>query len=260
MGASDENYHEKIHFGGYVETSCNRTDKINLVEKYLNQFDSKTVVKYVKNSRELKDVFCDAHEVDHILGLFANNHMSYNTLRSQEDDGEPSLTEMTKAAIKILENKKNKNGFVLMVEGGKIDHAHHQNHARYALEEFVEFENSVRAAVEMTSSNDTLIIVTSDHGHSMIYNGYSSRGNDILGMVNKVDGSVYETVSNKIKFKNSYENNKKTFMKLLYSTGPGHWHHSNNESHSMKNFTDEERKNPLYMHQSLVALADASHR
>jgi alkaline phosphatase len=193
FGVTDENYHQKIKFGGYAEMSCNRTDKINLVEKYLNQFNESTV-KYVKNSAELRNVISDVDEVDQVLGLFANNHMSYNSLRNTEPDGEPSLSEMTKAAIKILENKKSKNGFVLMVEGGKIDHAHHQNHARFALEEFVEFEKAVKTAVDMTSCIDTLIIVTSDHGHSMIYNGYSKRGNDILGLANKENGKLYETV------------------------------------------------------------------
>ena len=91
-------------------------------------------------------------------------------------------------------NKKNKNGYVLMVEGGKIDHAHHQNHARFALEEFVEFERAIKKAVEMTNSEETLIIVTSDHAHAMIYNGYSKRGNDILGFANKAKQPAYETL------------------------------------------------------------------
>lgn len=197
LGVTDKDYHQKIHFGGTAEESCNRTDKMNLVQKYLAHFDSKTIVKYVKNSGELNDVLSNVHEMDHVLGLFANNHMSYNTLRNKDSDGEPSLSEMTKAALKILGNQKNKNGFLLVVEGGKIDHAHHQNHARLALEEFVEFENSVKTAVEMTSSNETLIIVTSDHGHSMIYNGYSKRGDDILGLANKVEGILYEKVDKK---------------------------------------------------------------
>ena len=126
----------------------------------------------------MKNLNCD--NVDQVMGLFANNHMSYNALRSKFSDGEPSLSEMTKAAIKILDNKKNVEGFVLMVEGGKIDEAHHQNLAKMALEEFVEFERAIEEAVNM-SNEDTLIIVTSDHGHGMLFNGHAPRGNDILG-------------------------------------------------------------------------------
>lgn len=137
-----------------------------------------------------------------------------------------------------------------MVEGGKIDHAHHQNHARFALEEFVEFERSIKKAVEMTNSDDTLIIVTSDHSHAMIYNGYSKRGNDILGFANKAEQPAYET--------------------LVYATGPGYWQHIFNGSQGsqpksgpflpMENFTEDERADPLYMHQSLIPLTDAAHR
>lgn len=95
---------ETVRFGGGAEESCNRTDKVNLVEKYLEQFenDNKTVVKYVTNTGELMDALSEVHHLDHVLGLFANNHMSYNSLRNTESGGEPSLTEMTKAAIKIL--------------------------------------------------------------------------------------------------------------------------------------------------------------
>jgi len=52
------------------------------------------------------------------------NHMSYAGTKEVERD-EPSLGEMTTAAIEVL--RKNKNGYVLFVEGGRIDHAHHQN-------------------------------------------------------------------------------------------------------------------------------------
>lgn len=58
---------------------------------------------------------------------------------------------------------------------GKIDQAHHQNHARAALEEMVEFENAIREVTEKLD-DDTLVIVTADHSHSMVFNGYAPRG------------------------------------------------------------------------------------
>lgn len=232
---------DKVKFGGSAEKSCNRTDGQNLVEKYLSQFDNTTNVKYVKTSGELMDV--DFEEVDRVLGLFANNHMNYNSLRDRSSDGEPSLAEMTKAAIRILNNKKNKKGFVLMVEGGKIDQAHHQNHARLALEEMVEFDRAIKEAIEMTS-DDTLIVVTADHAHSMIFNGYPRRGNDILGILTKPEVPSYETI--------------------LYATGPGFWKHiTSNDTNSsfiaMENFSAEQRASPTYMHTSLIPMNDAVH-
>ena len=86
---------------------------------------------------------------------------------------------MTKTAIGILE--KNPKGYILMVEGGRIDQAHHKNYARAALTETVEFDEAIETALSMTNSEETLIIVTADHSHAMTLNGYPARNNDILG-------------------------------------------------------------------------------
>ena len=51
--------------------------------------------------------------------------------------GTPSLSDMCKAAVKrLLQNTE--KGFFLMVEGARIDHAHHKNLAKKALEETVQ--------------------------------------------------------------------------------------------------------------------------
>lgn len=177
IGAPLPERNDSIKFKGNAQKTCTRSDGRNLTQQWL---ENRNNAKYVTNNRELKSI--DLDNTDYVMGLFANNHMSYNSLRNRELDGEPSIADMTKAAIKILNNKNNKNGFVLMVEGGKIDQAHHQNLARLALEEVVAFENAIEEAVKM-SGEDTLIIVTSDHGHSMVFNGHAERGNDILGNI-----------------------------------------------------------------------------
>lgn len=107
-----------MKFSGGSEISCTRSDGKNLVNDYLKLFKNESRVKYVSNTGELFGI--DYENVDHVLGLFANNHMSYESLRNTESEGQPSLTVMTEAALKILNNKKNRNGFVLIVEGGKI--------------------------------------------------------------------------------------------------------------------------------------------
>lgn len=60
-----------------------------------------------------------------VPGLFSMSHMSYAGTGEAERDDEPSLGDMTLAAIEML--RENENGYVLFVEGGRIDHAHHQN-------------------------------------------------------------------------------------------------------------------------------------
>jgi alkaline phosphatase len=96
---------------------------------------------------------------------------------------------MTAAAIGIL--ARNGNGYFLMVEGGRIDHALHDTNARRALTEIIAFDAAVAAAVRLTDARDTLIIVTADHSHAMTLGGYATRGNPILGTVVENDAAGY---------------------------------------------------------------------
>lgn len=112
-----------------------------------------------------------------VLGLFRNSDMSYETERGET---EPSVADMTVAAIKALEG--NENGFYLMVEGGRVDHANHAGNANRAFMDGVAFAKAVALADEMTDDEDTLIIVTADHEHAIAFNGYCGRGTPITGL------------------------------------------------------------------------------
>ena len=127
--------------------------------------------------------------------------MQYEADRKNDVAGEPSLRDMTETAIKVLDN--NTNGFFLMVEAGRIDHAHHAGNAYNALTDAVELSEAVAKAVELTNSDDTLIIVTADHSHVFTIAGYPKRGNPILGKVVNIgstspalaaDGMPYTTL------------------------------------------------------------------
>ncbi len=115
-----------------------------------------------------------------VFGLFNPSHMTFMADRKPETT-EPTLTDMTAQAIARL--KSDPDGFYLMVEGGRIDHAHHAGQAGYALEEAVEFARAVQWAVDHTDPAETLIMVTADHSHVLTIAGYPQRGNDILGLV-----------------------------------------------------------------------------
>jgi alkaline phosphatase len=76
-------------------------------------------------------------------GLFALDHLKYMTDRQEGDlEEQPTLSEMAAAAVRRL--RKSKKGFFLLVEGGRIDHAHHDNFAHRAFEETREMEKTVR--------------------------------------------------------------------------------------------------------------------
>lgn len=115
-----------------------------------------------------------------VLGIFNPSHLTYMVDRTP-DSPEPTLTDMAAQAIARLQ--ADPDGFYLMVEGGRIDHAHHGGQAGYALEEAVEFARAVQWAVDHTDPAETLILVTADHSHVFTIAGYPQRGNDILGLV-----------------------------------------------------------------------------
>ena len=110
-------------------------------------------------------------------------HMSYELDRDPRH--EPSLAEMTTKAIDLLSKKP--EGFFLMVEGGRIDHALHGTNAARALADTKAFDDALAAAIEAVKAFDpelkeTLFVMTADHDHTMAFNGYGIRGSDVLGL------------------------------------------------------------------------------
>ncbi|MEL6257558.1 MAG: alkaline phosphatase [Pseudomonadota bacterium] len=142
-----------------------------------------------------------------VLGLFERSHMEYEYDRLEDKAGEPSLAEMTKAAITRL--SQDEDGFVLMVEGGRIDHAHHGGNAARALEDLDAFDLAVKAAIEMTDADETLILVTADHSHTLVIQGYQIRNNPILGKAQISPGTPARAADGK------------PFTTLSYANGPG---------------------------------------
>ena len=135
-----------------------------------------------------------------ILGLFADSHMAYEYDR---DDSQPSLQEMTFAALQVLQQQTrgSDQGYVLIIEGARIDHAHHAGNAYRALTDAIEMAKAVDFADRMTNDADTLIVVTADHSHTLSFAGYPDRGNNILGLAKYKgistkadDGAPYTTL------------------------------------------------------------------
>ncbi|KAJ0176286.1 hypothetical protein K1T71_008460 [Dendrolimus kikuchii] len=174
--------------------SCISKDGRNLINKYKEDKKSRGLkYSFVSNSKELKEL--NAAKTDYLLGIFANGHLMFEHERNKGPEGMPSISDMVEASIKVLQ--KNKNGYFLMVEGAKIDLAHHRGWAKRAVDETVAMENAVQLAMSMTDERDTLIIVTSDHTHTLSINGYPYRGTNIFGVVgpSNYDGVNYTTLS-----------------------------------------------------------------
>ncbi|MEI6897281.1 MAG: alkaline phosphatase [Psychromonas sp.] len=153
-----------------------RTDGRDLISEWTDLYTEGT---YIMDQAGFDAI--DTETTEHVFALFNESHMHYEADRENDIAGEPSLSEMTETAIKILDN--NEKGFFLVVEAGRIDHAHHAGNAYNALHDTIELSNAVAVAESLTSEEDTLIIVTADHGHVFTIAGYPKRGNPILGKV-----------------------------------------------------------------------------
>jgi alkaline phosphatase len=120
-------------------------------------------------------VICDSRRAlsvstrpNRLLGLFADGHLPYVIDAQQAPSTEapvPSLQDMAVRALDVLHGAR--RGFLLQVEGGRVDHAAHANDAAGALWEMLAFDDALGAVLEYAKkTGDTLVVVTSDHGNS----------------------------------------------------------------------------------------------
>lgn len=112
-----------------------------------------------------------------VLGLFERGHMEYDVDRPTDLGGEPSIAEMTTKSIQLLEQNRRRgsDGYFLMVESGRIDHAHHEGNAYRALTDAQALDEAIGAAAQMVDLRETLIIVSADHSHVFNIAGYPLR-------------------------------------------------------------------------------------
>jgi alkaline phosphatase len=155
-----------------------RTDQRHLLNEWLALYDDNST-HLVVDQKEFDAL--DPAATKRVLALFNESHLRYEADRNRDVGGEPSLQSMTEKAIAILQ--RNPKGYFLMVEGARIDHAHHAGNAYNALNDVASFADAVAAAVAATDPRDTLILVTADHSHTLTIAGYPKRGNPILGKV-----------------------------------------------------------------------------
>ncbi|XP_039622267.1 intestinal-type alkaline phosphatase-like [Polypterus senegalus] len=208
--------------------SGTRLDGRNLIEEWLKQRQG---AKYVWNKSDFDKV--DVKTTDYLMGLFEPGDMKYELDRDNTTD--PSLIEMTEKAIRIL--SKNPKGFYLFVEGGRIDHGHHDGKAKYALTEAVIFDRTIQRSSELISDLDTLSVVTADHSHVFTFGGYTLRGNSIFG------------------FAPENASDKKPYTSILYGNGPGYAVENGNRP--LVNISTAENKD--YTQQAAVPLDSETH-
>ncbi len=220
----------------YPDKTGRRTDGRDLVVEWLK----KPHTAYVTDKPAFDAL--ETTQTRRLLGLFEPSHMRYEHDRKDDKAREPSLSEMTTKAIALLE--KNPRGFFLMVEGGRIDHAHHETNAFRALTETIEFARAVDIAVQKTRRQETLIIVTADHSHVFTMAGYPSRGNPILGKVDDCEA----------KGQLARDEKGLPYTTLGYANGPGYL-----GANGRPDLSSVLTEHPDYKQETTVPLKDETH-
>lgn len=185
------------------------------------------------------------------LGLFANSHIPYV---DQRDRQVPGLLAMTQAAWKRLSH--NDDGFVLVIEAGRIDHAHHAGNAYRALREAEELHQTMSWVLDQANLDDTLVITTADHSHTLTLAGYPTRGNPILGLVrgNDKQGNPES--------RPALLDDGKPYTSISYRNGPGanaNLYGEDGELVERPALTDEQVRATRYLQQALVPLESETH-
>uniref|UniRef100_A0A672IRD8 Alkaline phosphatase n=1 Tax=Salarias fasciatus TaxID=181472 RepID=A0A672IRD8_SALFA len=175
-----------------------RTDGRDLIKEWQSSKMAGKVANYVWDKTNFDAV--DPETTDYLMALFEPGDLQFE--EDREPSMEPSIVETTEKAIRIL--RKNPNGFFLLVEGGRIDQAHHDGRAYMALHETVAFDYAIEKALELTDEKETLTVVMADHSHPLTFNGFPFRGQSILGK-----SPLWAT-------------DLLPFTTLMYGNGPGH--------------------------------------
>lgn len=220
----------------------NRTDGVSLIDR-AGEFG-----QIVYTAQEL----AAADLTRPVLGLFHSSDMNYEHDRP---DSEPSLADMTVAAIEALQNDE--DGFYLMVEGGRVDHANHGGNAHRAFTDGVAFADAIEAALENTDAANTLIIVTADHEHVINFNGYCGRGTPITGLCMGIgSGQVEHTGEPEL------ADDGLPYTVVTYANGAGSVlieQQDGTYSGARPQLTQDDATDPDYLQQALLPMGSESH-
>lgn len=160
MGGGSPNFLAKSTLGS------KRTDE----DDYIKKFEGDGY-NFVSTSSELQAA--SAAGATKLLGLFNTGNLDGALDRRLLKKGsvdqfpdQPDLVDQVKAALAIL--SKNQNGFVLMVESGRIDKYSHSVDWERSVFDTIMLDNAVKVAKDFAGDrNDTLIIVVPDHAHAV---------------------------------------------------------------------------------------------
>lgn len=159
---------------------------------------------------------------DKVIATLAYSHLPYEIDRKQTNET-PSLAEITEKGIELL--SKDENGFFLMVEGGRIDHACHANDVAGSIHDTLAFDNALEKAYEFYNNHpeETLIVVVGDHETGGMGLGFAKNYFLKLGELKDIKASVEDVLTKK------YDGDREAYFKYI------------SENFGLDNLTEKER-------------------
>ncbi len=144
-----------------------------------------------------------------VFAALTSSHMPYEVDRVNSRDHIPSLADMTKKGIEVL--SKNRKGFFMMVEAGRIDHAAHANDAASVIHDTLALDAAVKKAYEFYEKHprETLIVVVGDHETGGLGLGYGKNYFLNLEALKDVKVSVDDVLQRK------YDGNREAYFEFI---------------------------------------------
>ncbi len=144
-----------------------------------------------------------------VFAALTSSHMPYEIDRVNSRDHIPSLADMTKKGIEVL--SKNRKGFFMMVEAGRIDHAAHANDAASVIHDTLALDRAVGEAYEFYKRypEETLIVVVGDHETGGLGLGYGKNYFLNLEAIKNVKVSVDDVLQRK------YDGNREAYFEFI---------------------------------------------
>jgi len=141
------------------ELYSKRKDNVNLVV----EFEEKGYRTFIGMEGSTEFTKTDFSKIEKAIALFDNSHLPYEIERRSKYKHVPSLAAMTKSAIEVLQ--QDPDGFFMLIEGGRIDHAAHANDPVSVIYDTLALDAAVRAsqAFYQNHKDETLIVVVADH-------------------------------------------------------------------------------------------------
>jgi len=195
---------------GKVKLKSKRKDNIDLIAQAQQ---AGYQIAFTKNQLNLAD------SKGKVLGLFAYSGMldgiKYSNSKNDPARSEPTLKEMTAKALDIL--SQDPDGFFLMIEGGQIDWAGHNNDAGTMLHELLKFDEAIEYVYQWVQNrDDTLVVVTADHETGSFGFSYSAAD---LPKAKQLPGSGFSERA----YKPNFNFGSKSLLDKLYQQKLSFW-------------------------------------